>query len=153
MDRPRETREALARAEDILSHLEGDALIPSAFGYNEAQLRFHQGNAYTHVRDVKSAVKAQDRALELCAPGDYTDWAMTRLDRASCLTYDRNTSDGLAYATATLTALTHAQRRGIIALRGSEILNALPKAQQALPAAREFRELLMLTERKEVEGS
>lgn len=140
-----ETRQALGRAENILSHLDGEALTPSAFGYNEAQLRFHEGNAYTHLRDTRSASDAQDRALELCAPGDYTDWAMTRLDRASCLTYDGEMADGLDHATETLSSLCAPQRRGIITTRGQEILDALPRDQQALPAARDLRELLMLT--------
>ncbi len=154
MGRHQETREALGRAEGILSHLDGEALTPSAFGYNEAQLRFHAGNAYTHLCDVKAAFIAQDRALELCMPGDYTDWAMTRLDRASCLTYNGDTSDALTYATETLTNLTDPQRRGIITLRGYEILNVLPEQQQTLPAANELRDLLMLTtDRKEVAGS
>lgn len=48
----RETREALDRAESILSRLSGDTLIPSAFGYNEASFRFHEGNSYTHLREV-----------------------------------------------------------------------------------------------------
>jgi tetratricopeptide (TPR) repeat protein len=149
-----DTREALGRAEDILSHLGADALIPSAFGYNEAQLRFHAGNAYTHLGDVKAALREQDRALELCMPGDYTDWAMTRLDRATCLIHDGITNDALAYATETMTSLIEPQRQGIITLRGHEILSALPKAQQALPAARELRELLMPTPKeKEVEGA
>lgn len=152
--RHQETRAALARAEATLSYLEGDSLVASAFGYNEAQLRFHEGNAYTHLRDTRSAFKAQDRALELCAPGDYTDLAMTRLDRASCLTVNGDTSDALAYATETLINLSEPQRKGIITLRGHEILDALPADQQALPAARDLRELLMLTtERREVEGS
>lgn len=145
MNRHQETREALARAENILSHLDGDALTPSAFGYNEAQLRFHAGNAYTHLRDAKAAFTAQDRALELCAPGDYTDWAMTRLDRASCLSVTGDTGDALEYATETLTRLTEPQRKGIITLRGHDILNALPNQQRLLPTAREFRELLMIT--------
>jgi tetratricopeptide (TPR) repeat protein len=68
-----ETRGALARAEDVLSQLDGDSLIPSAFGYNEASFRFHEGNAYTHLDDFKSAIRAQDRALELCAPDNYAD--------------------------------------------------------------------------------
>ncbi|WP_322759074.1 helix-turn-helix transcriptional regulator [Frankia sp. Cr2] len=154
MRRHEETREALGRAEDILSYLSGDALTPSAFGYNEAQLLFHAGNAYTHLRNAKAAFNAQDRALELCMPGDYTDWAMTRLDRTSCLTHDGDTSDAFTYATETLINLTEPQRRGIITLRGHEILDALPKQQQTLPAARDLRELLMLTtDRKEVEGS
>jgi tetratricopeptide (TPR) repeat protein len=148
MGRDLETREALARAESILSRLDGDSLIASAFGYNEAQLRFHEGNAYTHLRDVRSALAAQDRALELCAPGDYTDWAMTRLDRATCLVYDGDVSEGLAYATHTLANLTEPQRQGIISLRGSEILQALPADPKALPAARDFRDLLVVAPEK-----
>lgn len=148
MGRDRETRESLARAEAILSRIDGDSLIPSAFGYNEAQLRFHEGSAYTHLRDVKSALKAQDRALQLCAPGDYTDWAMTRLDRGACLAYEGGASEALRYATETLTGLTEPQREGIIALRGYEILDALPEGQRELPAARELRELLVLSTEK-----
>src|SRR5262249_29890553 len=67
-----ETRSALGRAEGSLSALDGDALLSSAFGYNESQLRFHEGNAYTYLGDVPRALKAQKRALELCQPNDYT---------------------------------------------------------------------------------
>ena len=94
MGRAQETRKALDRAEKALSQLAGDVLVPSAFGYDEASFRFHEGNSYTHLRDVKSAVKAQERALELCKPDNYTDWAMTRLDRAQCLTYSGDMKDG-----------------------------------------------------------
>lgn len=148
-----ETRAALARAEDITAQLDGDALTPSAFGYNEAQLRFHAGSALTHLRDVKAAITEQDRALELCMPGDYTDWAMTRLDRAECLLFTDETADALAYATETVESLTSAQRQGIITLRGHAILDSLPKQRQRLPAARDFRELLNLTaDTEETEG-
>jgi hypothetical protein len=86
-------------------------------------------------------------------PGDYTDWAMTRLDRAACLLHSDETADALEYATETVDSLTHAQRKGIITLRGHEILNSLPKQRQALPAARDFRELLNLTtDTKGIEG-
>jgi tetratricopeptide (TPR) repeat protein len=147
------TRAALAQAEEITAQLEGDALVPSAFGYNEAQLRFHAGSALTHLRDVKAAVAEQERALELCMPGDYTDWAMTRLDRAACLLHSDETADALEYATETVDSLTQAQRRGIITLRGHEILNSLPKQWKALSAARDFRELLNLTtDTKGIEG-
>lgn len=139
-----ETREALARAENILSQLNGDALIPSAFGYNESSYRFHEGNAYTHLRDVQSALKAQERALELCGRDDYTDWAMTRLDRAQCLMYSGELTAGLEYATETVTSLTGQERKGIITLRGREIVGALPEREEKLGAARDFRELLML---------
>ena len=139
------TRAALARAEDILSHLRGDELVPSAFGYNEGQLRFHEGSAFTSLRDTRSAFGAQDQALKLCLPGDYTDWAMTRLDRAICLAYNGDTAAALSYAMETLAGLTETQRRGIITLRGYDLLNNLPAQQDASEAARDFRELLMLT--------
>lgn len=138
----RETRGALLRAEDELARLDAPALEPSAFGYNEAQLRFHEGNAYTHLHDSPAAFRAQERALELCAPGDYTDWAMTRLDRASCLAYDGDVSGAMTYAVETLTGLTGEQRQGIIIGRGQELVAALPAAERVLPAARELHELL-----------
>jgi tetratricopeptide (TPR) repeat protein len=147
------TLAALARAEEITAQLDGDDLVPSAFGYNEAQLRFHAGSALTHLQDVKAAVAEQERALELCMPGDDTDWAMTRLDRAACLLHSDETTDALEYATETVDSLTQAQRKGIITLRGHEILNSLPKQRQALPAAQGFRELLNLSaDTKGVEG-
>jgi tetratricopeptide (TPR) repeat protein len=153
MGRDRDTRSALGRAESSLSDLNGEALVPSAFGYNEAQFRFHEGNAYTYLGDVRSALKAQERALELCAPSDYTDWAMTHLDRTSCLVKSGDISDALNAATEILASLSDAQRRGIITLRGHEILNSLPKDKRRSAAARSLREVLMVTTvQKEVPG-
>lgn len=153
MGRQRETREALARAENVLSSLGGDDLIPSAFGYNEAQLRFHEGSAYTNLQETTLALKAQDRALELCGRDDYTDWALTRLDRATCLTYMSEIASGINYAMETLDALTFSQRQGIIALRGRDILRALAPGEQKRPEARELRDVLMdVAEHREIEG-
>jgi hypothetical protein len=145
MGRKEAVRTALAHAEDILSRLRGDELAPSAFGYNEGQLRFHEGSAYTTLRDVRPAFRAQARALELCSPGDYTDWALTRLDRAVCLAYDGDMSAALSYAMETFAGLTESQRWGIITLRGYDLLESLPAQRDALDGARDFRELLMLT--------
>jgi transcriptional regulator with XRE-family HTH domain len=144
-----ETREAVQRAEAILGHLAGDALIPSAFGYTEAQLRFHEGNALTLLGDAEGAMRAQDDALRLCAPGDYTDWAMTRLDRAQCLILARDGSSALTYAIQTFALLTPPQRRGIIAHRGSEILSQASTEYETSPEFQEFRELLMSTPTQE----
>jgi len=44
------------------------------------------------------AFKAQDHALELSTRDNYTDWAMTRLDRSQCLIYSGEISGGLEYA-------------------------------------------------------
>ncbi len=84
----RETQGALARAETIRETLDPGSVTSSAFGYTESQLRFHQGSAYTRLGDTRSPFNAQQRALEVCPPGDYTDWALTRLDRASCIAHD-----------------------------------------------------------------
>ncbi len=145
LGRNEETRSALARAEDTLSRLSGDVLVPSAFGYNEASFRFHEGNAYTHLRDVKSAFKAQDRALELCDPANYTDWAMTRLDRAQCLIHANDIMTALEYAVQTISSLSESKRLGIISLRAQEIMQTLPEMSGSIPAARDLGELLMLT--------
>ncbi len=140
-----EAHRALARAEEITAHLDGEALAHSAFGYNEGQLRFHASSVFTHLRMIKPAFAAQERALELCAPGDYTDWALTRLDHACCLALAHETEAALAYAIETLTSLTEPQRSGIITLRGHAMLESVPKQHQQRQAARELHELLMLT--------
>jgi tetratricopeptide (TPR) repeat protein len=132
---------ALHRAESILSRLDDSALVASAFGYSEPQFRFHEGSALTRLGDIKSAWKTHDRALELPST-DYTDRAMTRLDRAECLLRDHDLSGALDYARRTLEDLNAGQRRGIISTRAREIADALPANCQKLPAAREFCELL-----------
>ncbi len=143
LGRPGETRAALNRAEVILSKLDGDSLGPSAFGYNEAQLRFHESNALTHLGDTKTAWRAQERALALAAPYDYTDRSLTQLDRATCLVHEGDFPGAAAYATETLAALTKGHRRGIIANRARSIVAALPPGARALPAARDLRELVI----------
>jgi tetratricopeptide (TPR) repeat protein len=139
----------LRRAEYNLSHLDSDALISSAFGYNEASFRFHEGNAYTHLRDVHSALKAQERALELCPPDNYTDWAMTRLDRAQCLICTGEVAEAVQYAAETIAYLTASRRRGIITLRAKEIIDTLPEGAKHLPAVRDLGEMLMLANRRD----
>jgi len=89
-ERRRESEEALRRAEAILLRLGAGSTSPSAFGYSEAQLRFHEGSAYTNLRDTPSAWAAQRRALELAPENDYTDRALIHLDRAICLAQDGN---------------------------------------------------------------
>lgn len=138
----RECRMALDRAEAALSRLNPASVNDSAFGYDEGQLRFHEGNAYTHLHDTHSAWPAQQRALELSAPTDFMDRTLTRLDRASCLLFDGDATSALTYATEALGALNDREREGIINLRGFELLNAMPAQQRALPAARELRERL-----------
>jgi len=149
-----ETCRALGRAEVILAGFEPGSMIASAFGYTESQFRFHEGNAYTRLRDIRPARRAQERALELCPAGDYADWAMTRLYRASCLAQAGDAPGAVAYAIETLTGLGAEQRRGIIAGRGRELVRGLPMGYRQAAAIREFQELLVRPagEPKEISG-
>ena len=133
---------ALDTAEDIHRRLSGDELAATAFGYAESQLRFHAGDALTRLGDTTSARPVLERALQLCAPEDYTDWAMIRLNRAACLAAGGDADAGLAYATETLAALDGPKRQGIITNRGRELLAGLTPAQRASRVGREFRSLV-----------
>jgi transcriptional regulator with XRE-family HTH domain len=148
--RPNDCRQALGRAETILSNLPSDYVNDSAFGYDEGQFRFHEGNAYTHLRDTAAAWTSQQRALELCAPNDFMDRTFTRLDRSICLVDDGDISGAIEYALETMTALDDRQRQGIITLRGRELLHNIPARERlALPAADELRDRLLTTDTNE----
>jgi hypothetical protein len=99
------------------------------------------GSAFALLRDVPAALEATARALDLYAPGDYADWALSRLDRAQCLAWT-DPDTGLGYAAETIAALTGPQRRGIIADRARGLLGALSPAQLTSPLAREFADLV-----------
>jgi tetratricopeptide (TPR) repeat protein len=138
----RSAMSAFAAAGQIHGLLGGGDLAPSAFGYAESQLRFHAGDALTRLGNTRDASPELERALELCAPTDYTDWAMIRLNRAACFVRDGDADAGLTYAAQTLTALDGAKRQGIITERGRELLAGLTAGQRASRAARELRSLL-----------
>ena len=152
--RTQQAHTALGHAERILAMLEPGSVTASAFGYTESQLRFHQSNAYTRLRDTRRALAAQDRALQLCPSGDYTDWALTRLDRASCIGQTGDPSAAVAYATETLSHLRVAHSQGIIALRVGEFVRALPSGYRSTDPVRELEDLLTptLLATKEITG-
>jgi tetratricopeptide (TPR) repeat protein len=135
-------RAAMGTAERIHAALSAPELAPSAFGYAESQLRFHAGDALTALGDTTAALPVLDRALELCPAADFTDWAMTRLNRAECMILDGDPDTGLAYAADTLAALDVPRRQGVIAGRGAALLTGLPAAQRTSRAGHELRALL-----------
>ncbi len=142
------TRAALDVAQTALAKLGADEVMPSAFGYNEAQLRFHEGNAFTHLHKTGAAWAAQDRALALYPASDYMDRALVQLDRASCLAHDGDPT-AMTHATTALLDLTAEQRTGLILSRAQDIFDALSVAHRALPAARELQDVLMLPSPRE----
>lgn len=137
-----ETRSALGHAETCLSHLDVSAIGTSAFDYSEAQLRFHEGNAFTHLHDTSAAWQAQEMALALCPASDYMDRTMTKLDRANCLAHDGDVTGAVAVMVEAATPLTDQQRQGIIAAQVRETIAALPPQHYALPAVRDLHDLL-----------
>jgi DNA-binding XRE family transcriptional regulator len=138
----RGVRAALGRAETIFGALDPGSVTASAFGYSESQFRFHESSAYTRLGDTRAAFRAQECALKACPPGDYTDWALTRLDRAACLAHDGDPAAAVVYATETLTRLSAGQSQGIITVRGRELVRALPVRYRSVPAVGELAELL-----------
>lgn len=139
-----QAQRALQRAEDVLARLDDEERIASAFGYNEAQFRFHEGNTYTHLHDTAAAGSAQDRALSLYPQSDFLDRALIHLDRSSCLAYEGDVSEASLLAARTLEALSQAQRAGLVDARAREIFEAIPAKQRQLPAVSDFRDCLKL---------
>jgi tetratricopeptide (TPR) repeat protein len=143
--RRREAVNAVRRAETAVDKLDSGGLTRSAFGYDEAQLRFHEGSALTHLHDTESAWAAQRRALELYPDSDFLDRTLVHLDRATCLANDGDVPTAMHHATQALASLSYEQRGGLVTVRGVEILTSLPSALRASPAVKEFRDLLKLT--------
>jgi tetratricopeptide (TPR) repeat protein len=143
LHRGTDAQAAIATAEQILGHLDAGSVTASAFGYDEAQLRFHEGNALTHLGATERAWRAQQRALELYPDSDYLDRALVRLDRASCLAQDGDPSEAMRYATEALVSLTDEERQGLLTVRGREVLRSLPPAARVVPAAKDFQGLLI----------
>ena len=143
LHRAGDARIAIGAAEAILSSLDEKSLVASAFGYNEAQLRFHEGNAWTHLGDTERAWQAQQRALELYPDSDYLDRTLVQLDRAICVANDGDPTGAIAHATEALTSCSEDERRGLLTARGREFLRMFPGT--AFPARRDLRELLMTT--------
>lgn len=134
---------ALEAAETALSRLPEEDRIGSAFGYSESQLRFHAGNAWTHLGQTSRAREEHGRALELYPPTDYMDLALISLDRAMCEALDGDPAAAAAHATQTIVALPQQHRSALIICRAREVAAKVPQAQGA-PEVQVLREVLAL---------
>lgn len=137
-----EMQAALHDAETTLDGLSAAETVRSALGYDEAQLRFHEGNAYTHLGDSTKAWDAQRRALEVYPVEDYLDRSLVYLDRAACLVCDGELEAAAEIAVAGITGLRLDQRRGMVASRAGEILNQLADRRPVPAALHNLREIL-----------
>jgi len=132
--------DAIGRAEHVLSTLDAQATEPSAFGYNEAQLRFHEGNALTHLGKTEQAWTAQRRALDLYPVTDTLDRTLVHLDRATSLASAGEVEAAATYAVTKLLALDAVQRTDIVVARTRQLATLLDN-HRALPAVRDLRAL------------
>jgi transcriptional regulator with XRE-family HTH domain len=132
---------ALVRAENALYRLPPELQVRSAFGYDEPQLRFHQGNALTSLRETGRAWEVQQRALELYPASDMTDRALIHLDRAACLLSDGNPGAAAHHAAVTVQELPPDHRSALILYRAREVIAKVPRG---VPEVQELHELLEL---------
>ncbi|MBO4205588.1 helix-turn-helix domain-containing protein [Micromonospora echinofusca] len=139
----RDTTAAILVAEAALSRLGPEQVIASAFGYDEAQLRFHAGNAFTYLGDTTAAWAAQDRALELYPRVDYLDRSMIGLDRAACLLHMHEAQAAVQQLANVLTQVGPDQRAGLLSIRAREIINMAPKGIRKTTALRDINDLLL----------
>jgi Flp pilus assembly protein TadD len=129
----------------VLDRLEGEALDVSAFGYREAQLRFHEGYVLTQLHEAEPARAAQGQALVLYAESEHLDRTLVHLDRADCLAQGGDIDEAFAHAGRILLGLPQDHRDGLIVSRARALLNGLSPVERDVPAVREFREVLVLS--------
>ncbi|MFD8075788.1 helix-turn-helix domain-containing protein [Streptomyces sp. NPDC059718] len=141
------TGEALARAEIALSRLPEQERIGSAFGYSESQLRFHSGNAWTHLAETARARAEQEQALALYPAEDHTDRALVRLDQAMCLVHEGDVASAAALTTDTIVGLPPEHRSTLIIYRAGDVAARVPEA--TIGEVRVLREILALPPSKE----
>ncbi|GLZ00760.1 hypothetical protein [Actinoplanes sp. NBRC 103695] len=136
------TRTALGRAEEQLAALSPVETAASALGYDEAQLRFHAGNAFTHLGDSESARTAQKRALELYPAANYLDRTLIYLDQAACLIQEGDLKGGSRHVVNVLSALPPQQLDRLVIARAEAIVGPALPADADSSAVREVHEFL-----------
>ncbi|MET3986054.1 helix-turn-helix transcriptional regulator [Streptomyces sp. PvR034] len=136
-------KDALARAEAALARLPEAERIGSAFGYSESQLRFHAGNAWTHLGETARAAEQQDRALELYPLRDHTDRVLVALDQAICAAADGDAAGAAVHATTAIVDLPDEHRSALVIYRAREVAAKVPEAS-TVPEVRVLREALAL---------
>lgn len=143
LGRREETARALREGGAALERLDSELRTGSAFGYSESQLRFHSGNAWTHLGETGRARAEQARALELYPLDDHTDRAFIGLDQAMCYSIDGDPVAAAAHATAIIVSLPEEHRSALIIYQARELAARVPDAR-SLPEGKLLREVLAL---------
>ncbi|GAA3845848.1 hypothetical protein GCM10022243_10080 [Saccharothrix violaceirubra] len=133
---------AIGIAESLTAGLDGAATIASAFGYSEAQLRFHESNVLTKLGEFQRALVAQDHALRLTPHDDFMDRALVYFDRADSLIAQGDIVNGLAIAASTLGELETGKAAGLIVDRARLTLRMLPVSESGRVEALALHEII-----------
>lgn len=141
---PDYTTHALAAAETALQRLPADDQIGSAFGYSESQLRFHAGNALTHLGETTRARAELRRAMELYPVAEQMDRALVSLDLAMCTVTDGESAVAADQAARTLVGLEPAHRTALIIYRARQVADTVPPGAREVHEVRALREILAL---------
>ncbi|WP_338699224.1 helix-turn-helix transcriptional regulator [Streptomyces sp. Q6] len=135
---------ALVSAETALGRLPEDEQIGSAFGYNESQLRFHAGNALTHLGETGRAREELSRAAELYPTAERMDRALVALDTAMCTVMDGDPANAADQVTRTLVGLHQEHRTALIIYRAQQVADTVPPGAHGVHEVRALREILAL---------
>ncbi|MEU1055686.1 helix-turn-helix transcriptional regulator [Streptomyces sp. NPDC005876] len=135
---------ALAAAETALSHLPHQDRIGSAFGYNEAQLRFHAGNALTHLGRTAQARDELAQADRLYPAAEHMDRALVALDMAVCTALEGDPAAAADQAARTVTTLSPEHRTALIVYRARDVAATVPPGAREVHEVRALREILAL---------
>jgi hypothetical protein len=138
----RATEAAINAAEQYLAGLTAEETGNSAFAYNEAQLRYHEGSALTLLGDADGAWTAQDRALALYPPVDL-DRTYIQLDRSDALAEAGDVAGAATNASTALLQLPQAHRSGLVLDRARLLhITLTHRGSRVTPQTDELRELI-----------
>ncbi|WP_263170708.1 helix-turn-helix domain-containing protein [Streptomyces sp. SCSIO ZS0520] len=132
---------ALNRSEAALDRIPERDREDSAFGYSEAQLRFHSGNALVHLGDAHAARDQLTAAQPLFAQTNRVDLPLIGLDLAMCHAIEGDPAAAAAVGAATVLSLPVAHRSPLIIFRARDVADKVPQARE-LREVRELREIL-----------
>lgn len=138
-----ESDAAFGRAEDALAGLPAAETELSALGYTPSALGFHRCDAQLRLGNTRQAWADHAAALPLFEAPDYVDRTLTLLGGAECLAREGDPIGAADYAGAALDELTRPQLAGIISMRAHDVIKALPRPQQAVPAVVALRDRLL----------
>ncbi|WP_407289223.1 helix-turn-helix domain-containing protein [Streptomyces sp. BP-8] len=121
-----------------------DTSEEDAFAFPVRRFLLYLSGAFTALGRSSQARRVQEEALNLYPAVTGIDPALLRLEAALCLVHDRSATEACQLAAATYLRVPEAHRTPILGARARRVIEGLPGANQAMPAAKDLRELLEL---------